>query len=97
MKILEILENYNNIMLQAAAGSISDDIQKKIDILEKLFSESKNFLFSESDGIEILKLHYKCGMSYEKVSEELNLSISTVYRKRKKEIYRLQKYVFNEL
>lgn len=97
MTIQEVLENYRAIMLQSMTGELMDDVKKKMDVLEELFDEPHQFSFSGDDGIEILKLHYKYGMSYERIAEQLHLSISTVYRKRKEEIFRLQKYAFREI
>ena len=94
MNILEILENYHDIMLQNATGELTGDVKKKLAVLEKLFDDSQSFSFSGDDGIEILKLHYKYGMSYEQIAEQLHLSVRTVYRKRKKEIFRLQRFAF---
>ena len=79
-------------------GELKADVKKKVDFLEKLFVLSDNaddcggsFIIGNHDGIEILKLHYKHGMSYERIAEQLNLSVRTVYRKRKEEISRLQR------
>ena len=97
MSILEVLENYREIMLESLTGELTDDVKRKMNVLEFLFDEPHEFSFSGDDGIEILKLHYKYGMSYEKIAEALNLSVSTVYRLRKKEIQRLRKFAFKEI
>lgn len=96
MNIKEVLENYREIMLESLTGELTDDVKKKMKLLEVLFDEPHEFSFAGDDGIEILKLHYKYGMSYEKIAEALNLSVSTVYRLRKKEIERLQKHAFRK-
>ena len=97
MSILEVLENYHDLLLQSIAGVLSGDLQHKINVLEVLFDEDSSCTFAGDDGIRILKLHYKNGMSYERIAEMLNLSVRTVYRKRKKEISRLQQFAFKEI
>ena len=97
MSILGVLENYHDVMLQSMTGVLPAEVKNKLDLLERLFDDSQRFSFSGDDGIEILKLHYKYGRSYERIAEQLHLSVRTVYRKRKEEITRLQRYVFKEI
>ena len=97
MSILEVLENYHDLQLQNISGVLAGDLQHKMNVLEVLFDDDSSFSFSGDDGIEILKLHYKHGMSYERIAEKLHLSVRTVYRKRKNELFRLQRYAFKEI